>query len=51
MFADLWNYGFPQEMDHFARCVAENEVPHETGEDGRSWRSFTPPTGAPASAG
>ena len=36
MFAELWNYGFPQEMDHFARRVAENEVPHKTGEDGRA---------------
>ena len=36
MFDELWNYGFPQEMDHFARCVAEDEVPRETGEDGRA---------------
>jgi myo-inositol 2-dehydrogenase / D-chiro-inositol 1-dehydrogenase len=36
MFDELWNYGFPQEMDHFARCVAEDAVPGETGEDGRA---------------
>ncbi len=36
MFDELWNYGFPQEMDHFARCVAEDAVPLETGEDGRA---------------
>src|ERR1700722_6195322 len=36
MFEELWNYGFPQEMDHFARCVAEDAVPRETGEDGRA---------------
>jgi myo-inositol 2-dehydrogenase/D-chiro-inositol 1-dehydrogenase len=36
MFEESWNYGFPQEMDHFARCVAEDAVPRETGEDGRA---------------
>jgi predicted dehydrogenase len=36
MFDELWNYGFPQEMDHFARCVAEDAAPRETGEDGRA---------------
>jgi predicted dehydrogenase len=36
MFEELWNCGFPQEMDHFARCVAEDEVPRETGADGRA---------------
>ena len=36
MFDELWNYGFPQEMDHFARCVAFGEVPRETGADGRA---------------
>ncbi len=36
MFDELWNSGFPQEMDHFARCVAEDAVPRETGEDGRA---------------
>jgi myo-inositol 2-dehydrogenase / D-chiro-inositol 1-dehydrogenase len=36
MFDELWNYGFPQEMDHFVRCVAEDAVPRETGEDGRA---------------
>jgi myo-inositol 2-dehydrogenase/D-chiro-inositol 1-dehydrogenase len=36
MFDELWNSGFPQEMDHFARCVADDVVPRETGEDGRA---------------
>jgi myo-inositol 2-dehydrogenase/D-chiro-inositol 1-dehydrogenase len=36
MYEELWNYGFPQEMDHFARCVAEGLEPAETGEDGRA---------------
>jgi predicted dehydrogenase len=36
MVDELWNSGFPQEMDHFARCVAEDALPRETGEDGRA---------------
>jgi predicted dehydrogenase len=35
VFEELWNYGFPQEMAHFARCVRGTEVPQATGEDGR----------------
>jgi myo-inositol 2-dehydrogenase / D-chiro-inositol 1-dehydrogenase len=36
MFDELWNSGFIHEMDHFARCVSEDTVPSETGEDGRA---------------
>jgi predicted dehydrogenase len=36
MFEEAWNYGFPQEMQHFVNCVAGDEVPLETGEDGRA---------------
>jgi myo-inositol 2-dehydrogenase/D-chiro-inositol 1-dehydrogenase len=36
MYDEPWNYGFPQEMDHFARCVAEDATPLVTGEDGRA---------------
>jgi myo-inositol 2-dehydrogenase / D-chiro-inositol 1-dehydrogenase len=36
MFDELWNYGFPQEMDHFARCVTGDAEPMETGADGRA---------------
>jgi myo-inositol 2-dehydrogenase/D-chiro-inositol 1-dehydrogenase len=36
MYEEPWNYGFPQEMHHFARCVAEDMTPLETGEDGRA---------------
>jgi myo-inositol 2-dehydrogenase/D-chiro-inositol 1-dehydrogenase len=36
VFEELWNYGFPQEMRHFARCVRGKEEPQATGEDGRS---------------
>lgn len=35
VFEELWNYGFPQEMRHFARCVRGTETPQATGEDGR----------------
>ena len=35
VFEELWNYGFPQEMHHFARCVRGRDVPQATGEDGR----------------
>jgi len=35
VFEELYNYGFPQEMHHFARCVRGKEEPIVTGEDGR----------------
>ena len=35
VFEELWNYGFPQEMHHFARCVRGKDQPQATGEDGR----------------
>jgi myo-inositol 2-dehydrogenase/D-chiro-inositol 1-dehydrogenase len=35
VFEELWNYGFPQELAHFVRCVQGKEQPVETGEDGR----------------
>jgi len=35
MFEEIWNYGFPQEMAHFVRCIQGKETPVETGEDGR----------------
>ena len=36
MFEELWNYGFPQEMDAFVRCVRDDTPPPVTGEDGRA---------------
>ncbi|MFB3829585.1 MAG: Gfo/Idh/MocA family protein [Bryobacteraceae bacterium] len=36
VFEELWNYGFPQELRHFARCVRGKEQPQSTGEDGRA---------------
>ncbi|HET8550555.1 MAG TPA: Gfo/Idh/MocA family oxidoreductase [Bryobacteraceae bacterium] len=36
VFDELWNYGFPHEMRHFARCVRGKETPQATGEDGRA---------------
>src|SRR5215213_72241 len=35
MIEEIWNYGFPQEMQHFANCVLGKETCMETGEDGR----------------
>jgi myo-inositol 2-dehydrogenase / D-chiro-inositol 1-dehydrogenase len=34
VFEELWNYGTPQELTHFARCVRGKETPQVTGEDG-----------------
>ena len=34
VFDELWNYGLPQEMTHFARCVRGKEEPKATGQDG-----------------
>ena len=36
IYEEAWNYGFPQEMDHFVRCVQGKEQPLVTGEDGRA---------------
>lgn len=35
MFEEVFNYGFPAEMQHFVNCVNGVEEPIETGEDGR----------------
>jgi predicted dehydrogenase len=35
VFEELWNYGFPQEMSHFARAIRGLEEPQATGEDGK----------------
>jgi len=35
VFEELWNYGFPQEMRHFARAIRGVEAPQATGEDGK----------------
>src|SRR6266576_1837914 len=35
VFEELWNYGLPQELDHFARCVRGKDTLRSTGEDGR----------------
>jgi myo-inositol 2-dehydrogenase / D-chiro-inositol 1-dehydrogenase len=34
VFEELWNYGTPQELTHFARCARGKETPQSTGEDG-----------------
>ncbi|HEX7019805.1 MAG TPA: Gfo/Idh/MocA family oxidoreductase [Gemmatimonadaceae bacterium] len=35
VFEEHWNYGFPQELRHFARCVTGKETPIADGETGR----------------
>ncbi len=35
-FEEMWNYGFPQEMEHFVDCVLNDKQPLVTGEDGRA---------------
>ena len=35
VFEEHWNYGFPQELRHFARCVRGTESPISDGETGR----------------
>jgi myo-inositol 2-dehydrogenase / D-chiro-inositol 1-dehydrogenase len=36
MYEESWNYGFPQEMQHFVDCVQRDEQPLVTAEDGRA---------------
>ena len=36
MYEEIWNYGFPQEMEHFVDCVQHDKQPLVTGEDGRA---------------
>ena len=36
MYEESWNYGFPQEMQHFTDCVQRDEPPLVTAEDGRA---------------
>ncbi len=35
VFEEAWNYGFPQEMQHFARAIRGLEACQSTGEDGK----------------
>ncbi len=36
MYEEIWNYGFPQEFQHFVDCVKNNKKPMVTGEDGKA---------------
>jgi len=36
IYEEAWNYGFPQEMEHFVDCVRHDRQPLVTGEDGRA---------------
>lgn len=35
IYEEAWNYGFPQEFEHFVDCVKNDKEPLETGEDGK----------------
>ena len=35
IYEEGWNYGFPQEMEHFVDCVLHDKEPLVTGRDGR----------------
>jgi predicted dehydrogenase len=36
IFEEAFNQGYPQELQHFIRCVRANLQPVSTGEDGRA---------------
>lgn len=36
IYEENWQYGYPQEMQHFVDCVNGKAQPSETGEDGRA---------------
>ena len=36
MYEEVWNYGFPQEFEHFVDCVKNDKEPLVTGEDGKA---------------
>jgi myo-inositol 2-dehydrogenase/D-chiro-inositol 1-dehydrogenase len=36
IYEEIWNYGFPQEMQHFVDCIRNDTKPLETGEDGKA---------------
>jgi len=36
MYEEIWNYGFPQEFEHFVDCVLHDRQPLVTGADGKA---------------
>jgi len=36
VYEEAWNYGFPQEFQHFVNCIQSGEEPLVTGRDGRA---------------
>ena len=36
IYEEIWNYGFPQEMEHFVDCIRRGLTPRENGHDGRA---------------
>ncbi|MGE3777095.1 MAG: Gfo/Idh/MocA family protein [Pirellulaceae bacterium] len=51
IYEELWNYGFPQELEHFCECVRLDLPPRETGEDGRAVMEVLHAAYASAAAG
>ncbi|MBI4558873.1 MAG: Gfo/Idh/MocA family oxidoreductase [Candidatus Hydrogenedentes bacterium] len=35
-YEEIWNYGFPQELQHFVDCIRNDTPPAVTGADGRA---------------
>lgn len=35
-YEEQWNYGYPQEIEHFINCVLDDVGPRENGEDGKA---------------
>src|SRR5260370_2618576 len=36
MYEENWNYGFPQEAEHFIECIRQQKTPTVTAEDGKA---------------
>jgi myo-inositol 2-dehydrogenase / D-chiro-inositol 1-dehydrogenase len=51
MYEEIWNYGFPQEMQHFVNCVQNDSPPAVTGQDGRAVLEIMMAAYASAAAG
>ncbi|NUM55589.1 MAG: Gfo/Idh/MocA family oxidoreductase [Candidatus Hydrogenedentes bacterium] len=50
-FEELWNYGFPQEMQHFVDCIRDGTPPAVTADDGRAVLEIIQAAYASAGAG
>jgi predicted dehydrogenase len=36
VYEEIWNYGFPQELQHFVDCIRDGTTPLVTGDDGKA---------------